>query len=120
MICNHDREFKFTMHYLLCAPELMPQMAGMGDPPETMNWSSWHSWSVVSGCDKTKLSKSSLGKKKLRNTLRDRHHAQFFFMLSELQFLPRAGNIKSYMEILPCSDFNISQHDADVDRTNWL
>ena len=46
-----------------CDPELTPQMAGMGDPPDTISWSDWHWWSVVSGLARTKLSISSLKKR---------------------------------------------------------
>ena len=46
--------------YSLCAPVLVPQMLGTGEPPDTMNRSSLHLLSVASGCASTKLLKSSL------------------------------------------------------------
>ena len=45
---------------LRCWPLLVPQIAGMGDPPEMMSWSEVQVWSVAPGCATTKLSKSSL------------------------------------------------------------
>ena len=46
---------------LLCSPVLVPQMAGRGEPPVTMNWSKSHLWSVASGWASTMSSMSSLG-----------------------------------------------------------
>ena len=48
------------VHISLCAPVLVPQMLGTGEPPDTMNRSSLHLLSVPSGCANTKLAKSSL------------------------------------------------------------
>ena len=48
--------------YLLWCPVLVPQMAGMGAPPVTMNWSDIHWWSVASGWARIMLSRSNLGR----------------------------------------------------------
>ena len=50
-----------TAEYSLWTPVFVPQMAGRGEPPVTMNWSKSHLWSVVSGCASTMSSISSLG-----------------------------------------------------------
>ena len=41
---------------------MVPQMAGMGAPPVTMNWSDIHWWSVASGWARIMLSRSNLGR----------------------------------------------------------
>ena len=43
---------------------MVPQIAGMGDPPEMMSWSEVQVWSVVPGWATTKLSKSNLQRSK--------------------------------------------------------
>ena len=48
---------------LLCDPVLVPQMRGTEEPPDTMNESSLHVWSVTSGWASTKLAKSRLSLK---------------------------------------------------------
>ena len=45
---------------LLCIPVLVPHTEGMGEPPLTINWSSWHWLSVVSGWERTMFWISSL------------------------------------------------------------
>ena len=55
---NH---FSLAPFNLLCRPVLVPQMAGRGEPPVTMNWSKSHLWSVASGWASTMSSMSSLG-----------------------------------------------------------
>ena len=46
--------------YLLWAPVLVPQIAGTGDPPVTMNWSDSHLWSTLSGWARIMFSTSNL------------------------------------------------------------
>ena len=53
--------FSLDLVNLLCRPVLVPQMAGRGEPPVTMNWSKSHLWSVASGWASTMSSMSSLG-----------------------------------------------------------
>ena len=53
--------FSLALFNLLCRPVLVPQMAGRGEPPVTMNWSKSHLWSVASGWASTMSSMSSLG-----------------------------------------------------------
>ena len=56
-----EGNFQLDPVNLLWRPVLVPQMAGRGDPPVTMNWSKSHLWSVASGWASTMSSMSSLG-----------------------------------------------------------
>ena len=59
-ILLHVLTFPENLIHLLCRPVLTPQIAGIGGPPDTTNWSFWQTWSVDSGWLRTKLSKSNL------------------------------------------------------------